>query len=330
MIFTIVLGIVIGLSFIFFVLSLIAMWIQEIIATMLKWRSKHLAKAIKHLIDPSDDEPKALTELKKVLESGVPINPSFLDKPLAAFYDHPIIRGMRKRGKLPSYIPSKEFALVLLDMLSTAGLEDSGVSRGIGSVKAGIGKLKNETTKKALMTIVDAVEDQTTRVDKRLGEARKQIEVWFDSSMERISGWYKRKTQIVAIFVSLFLAVALNVDTIRITSSLWSDALLRLTVQEAAAALAEGEDDVGLKEAYKRLDEVGFPIGWTPEHIPTTDAFNGISKSKIINVLVWLAGLLLTGFAVSQGSPFWFDILRRFTKLRGAGKKPEEEESEAA
>jgi hypothetical protein len=34
-------------------------------------------------------------------------------------------------------------------------------------------------------------------------------------------------------------------------------------------------------------------------------------------------GLLLTAFAISLGSPFWFDLLNKLVKLRGAGKKDE-------
>jgi hypothetical protein len=35
-------------------------------------------------------------------------------------------------------------------------------------------------------------------------------------------------------------------------------------------------------------------------------------------------GILLSGFAAAQGSPFWFDILKKIVNIRGSGKSPDE------
>jgi hypothetical protein len=37
----------------------------------------------------------------------------------------------------------------------------------------------------------------------------------------------------------------------------------------------------------------------------------------------------LTAFAISLGSAFWFDLLNRLVQLRGAGAKPEDNNSNA-
>jgi len=42
-----------------------------------------------------------------------------------------------------------------------------------------------------------------------------------------------------------------------------------------------------------------------------------------------LLGWLLTAFAISLGSAFWFDLLNRLIQLRGAGAKPEDSNSNA-
>jgi hypothetical protein len=39
---------------------------------------------------------------------------------------------------------------------------------------------------------------------------------------------------------------------------------------------------------------------------------------------VKFTGLLLTVIACSLGAPFWFDLLKRFVNIRGAGLKPED------
>jgi hypothetical protein len=41
-----------------------------------------------------------------------------------------------------------------------------------------------------------------------------------------------------------------------------------------------------------------------------------------------LAGLLLTGLAISQGAPFWFDILNKFMVIRSTVKPREKSHEE--
>jgi len=40
-----------------------------------------------------------------------------------------------------------------------------------------------------------------------------------------------------------------------------------------------------------------------------------------------LLGLIITAIAVSQGAPFWFDLLQKLVNIRLAGKKPGERET---
>ncbi len=63
-----------------------------------------------------------------------------------------------------------------------------------------------------------------------------------------------------------------------------------------------------------------FPIGWHDwEEFYAT--FTNIANPG--ELFLKLAGLLLTGLAVSLGAPFWFDILSTVVRIRGTGKKPE-------
>ena len=39
--------------------------------------------------------------------------------------------------------------------------------------------------------------------------------------------------------------------------------------------------------------------------------------------LLKLVGILLTGFAISQGAPFWFDVLNKFMVVRSTVKPAE-------
>ena len=61
----------------------------------------------------------------------------------------------------------------------------------------------------------DAVKDRD--------QLRAEIEHWFDSAMDRVSGWYKRRTQLVICALSLVVTIGLNVNTVSIADRLMSD-----------------------------------------------------------------------------------------------------------
>ena len=95
-----IIEIAIGMVFIWLILSVATMSIQEWIAGFLKWRAKDLEGAIQRLLGD-----KAWAE---------------------QFYNHPLIAGLSKKaGKKPSYIPANKFALTLFDIVMTAGTQES-------------------------------------------------------------------------------------------------------------------------------------------------------------------------------------------------------------
>ena len=78
--------------------------------------------------------------------------------------------------------------------------------------------------------------------DGDLDKARVNLEGWFDASMDRVSGWYKRTTQLWLFVIGMVIAVAMNVNIFSVTESLWRDKELRQAiVTQAEAVAAEGE-----------------------------------------------------------------------------------------
>jgi len=58
------------------------------------------------------------------------------------------------------------------------------------------------------------------------------------------------------------------------------------------------------------LRALGLPIGWTKENRPD-NAWGWGGK---------VFGLVVTGFALMLGAPFWFDTLSKLARLRATGK----------
>ena len=144
--------------------------------------------------------------------------------------------------------------------------------------------------------------------------------------MKRVSGWYKRRSQCVLLSIGLIVASVLNIDTCQIVKSLWKDPVLRESVVMQATELTKQQEEtlktgipedglkritrqqMLLKKSLDQLAESNIPMGW---------------KSKQINEWYWhLPGILLTAFAVSLGAPFWFDLLNKLARLRGASERP--------
>jgi hypothetical protein len=162
--------------------------------------------------------------------------------------------------------------------------------------------------------------------------------------MERVSGWYKRRSQLLLVGFAIAVAIGLNANTLRIAERLEQEPSTRAAVVAAAErSLEEGNAAKGTEaeekekevapaaeekpeaveeikgagehfsEATKELAALKLPFLWGEDNSPST-------MSPIENALGWL----LTVIAISLGAPFWFDALGKLSNLRSAGKKPEE------
>ena len=60
------------------------------------------------------------------------------------------------------------------------------------------------------------------------------LESWFNDGMERVSGWYKRRIQLVTIVVAAGLTVLTNADTFHAASVLWENPTARAAFLEQA------------------------------------------------------------------------------------------------
>src|SRR2546423_868176 len=65
----------------------------------------------------------------------------------------------------------------------------------------------------AVLTLINAAGGDAQK-------ARENIEFWFNTSMDRVSGWYKRRAQRALFVIGLIVAIGLNIDTVRILREL--------------------------------------------------------------------------------------------------------------
>ncbi len=289
-----VLDVAVGLIFVYLLLSIFCTTLNEWIAGILQTRSKTLKQGIAGLLD---NQPFK--------------NATFLE----AFSQHPVISGMSQGPGHPSYLSSRTFATAIIDLV-TPGVQGP---LTVEELVKGVSDLPDGDVKKALVAMLANVQGS---IDK----AQQNIENWFDDSMDRVSGWYKRSAQKWTIGLALALTIMVNADTLNIAYRLWSDPGLRSAFIEGAKQKVQNPqptpsgagqttvDPASLNQLSSQEDLLlGRVLGWT------RDSLN-------VGALTWsqrVLGWILTAIAVSLGAPFWFDILNKFMNIRNAGKPPE-------
>jgi hypothetical protein len=422
--------VVIGLVFIWLVLSTATMQVGEWIANGLKWRAVDLENTIKRMVNDED-----LTRL---------------------FYDHPLIRSLSDakpdQGTRPSYIPANKFSTVLLSIIENAETEGSLLLHGLYavfprleaikpavkrkqagadlerlvelarlSISSGGGNamgnlmltaLQKEITdlgarypelKDSSQLVLEKTEAHKVQIDALIGSLpnaatpggdfdkvlrgtlalrvtnpglrltlsslfigiedssgdclgllRTNIESWFNDSMDRLSGRYKRKAQLTAFIVGLLIATLLNVDTISVSNQLWREPILRQAINADALQILNQSGQTNppaITDLILALQDqslsISLPVGWTFANSTSLAgsacsfapapgstfgfAFGGgcvrpVDTPLSVNGWLWsitkLAGLAMTALAAAQGSSFWFDILVKIVNVRGAGIKP--------
>jgi len=319
----------IGLSFVFLLLSVFASAIQEYIAGILNLRAKTLEKGLANMLEAFPEEAEQAGEPAANDDEAAAAPVTDLKTRL---YEHPLIRATCKTGlirratkRLPSYISPRSFALAVLDTvapdvsLTTANGEKREERDVIAAVRQAIDDAGlPESVERSLLGLLDDARGE-------INQFRHNLEAWFDDTMARVSGWYKRKSQLILVVLGLGIALALNANTLTIGERLWKDPTVRTAVAQAGSQATSGEPSGDVQEAADNIEKVaalGVPLGWTsvkedPRFVGWPwNGDEGWGEFLYHDV----AGWLLTILAISFGAPFWFDTLSRFSRLRSSGK----------
>ena len=276
----------IGLALLFFLLAFAASQIVELISRRMKKRAVDLERTIAAMFKGHrvDD-----TELAGALEE---FKRTSIYKSLHAAAGRSFLGGARK----PSYISAKAFADGVTEMLAHDGALDD--------IPAGLRK---------------RLEPLAREGHAELLAIKAGLETWFDETMQRLEGAYKRWATTVLFAVGLLLAVATNASTVDVAQKLWHDPVTRQAVAASAQnVLQDGAPAAELDtvaETTATIKELSLPVGWKEGEL---DAWKAPGLTQLYTALGWL----LTALLVMLGAPFWFDLLTRLSSLRGAGSKP--------
>ncbi|MEM8610694.1 MAG: hypothetical protein AAGF93_01655 [Cyanobacteria bacterium P01_H01_bin.105] len=185
----------------------------------------------------------------------------------------------------------------------------------------------------SLGLLAERVSHRTDAVDDQLKLFQQELEHWYDRGMDRAAGVYRRNSKIVGILIGVAIAAAVNADTFYIANRLTVDQAVRTSVIQTVnqvsletitspsadtGALSDDLQSLG-NAVQTTLSDYALPIGYAPKLRATQAVLEADWPLPIPRH--WF-GWIVTGVAVSMGSSFWFDALRRVTSVRTSGAKP--------
>ena len=299
-----ILGVAIGIATVCLMFSILASHVQEIWSSFSARRAAALEVALKQMLgDPS-------------------LSRSFFEHPLIQSISFSPTRGSVLRRKAPTqprptYNASDLFGKVLQSVLISAhGLETK-------ELTAIIAALPDSMVKTRIKTLTLGLENDAAACNSA-------IEKWYDDTMDRVNGVYKRDTQVVLLFLGLALAIGCNADLLEISGTLWTSAAARDEVNSVAQMYGCKDSDSCKAPEYQKVRKdleahlTSLPLGYHGADLWVY--WREVLKDwNHLPLRLWasnLCGWLLTAIAISLGAPFWFDLVNKLINIRMVGQKP--------
>lgn len=330
-----IIDLVVGMIFIYFLLSIISSSAVEMFMTGWRIRAKVLGKWLRTIFDTKIEQPDG---------RKIPLGQVIMD--------HCAITALSKPGKAPSYIDAKNFTSALLEKLTYDPNNPESIATDIGQIIEALNKttVLSVELKRALLGYAYEAKDTYEKISKKtfteIEYFRSKVERWFDTSMDRITGTLKtRYVRPITLGVAILTAGLLNADSIAIAKFLYSNPEARTKLAEQAyksasdttymsrlnqlqksnsdtttATIDSIKSDIrksmnNMNDAKATL-EAAIPLGWNKGELQK----NGKWSASLI--VTKITGLLATILAIFMGAPFWFDLLNKIANLRSSGPKP--------
>jgi hypothetical protein len=222
-----------------------------------------------------------------------------------------ILFGATELSGVVERISPKTLVDALFDLENTASTQKEKIKRVIEMLPKAFTSLGGKSvpfeTRANLLKMVD---DEFYSFD----QWREKLETWFGNVMDQSAQQFKAKAKQYVVLFSLVVAIVLGVDTIDIAQRVWNDASYAKQFDNQAALILNSSDEANKQEKldklYSRLDDlqvINIPF-WVQ---PATASQATPARSYDNWLLMRVLGLILTGLAVSQGSSFWYDIIRQ-------------------
>jgi hypothetical protein len=281
-----VLEVALGLILIYYVLGAIVSTVTQTVMESLETRGVALEKYLKRIAGGKTVDLTNLPQIKAL-------------RPIRYVRWWSIFGGSTEEKKLER-IPVETLVDAFFDL---SGLTGRGVVSA-GELTGLIDKLPDSEGKQALL---GWIEQGVTAIN----DLRSRAYSYFGGLLSQAALTFKARARSFVIACSITITVLCGADSIQIAKDLWTDAGLRsLAAHQVQVAASQPDSATPLDGVISQIGALPFFTGWwhaesVPPPAPTADWF--------IYVGLKLLGLAITAAAVSQGSSFWYDLLKKLT-----------------
>jgi hypothetical protein len=283
--------VILGLVLIYYILGAVVSTITKILTESLETRGVALEK---YLLRIAGDKTIDLTNLPQI-RALRPIR-------YANWWN---VFGAGTEEKRVEKIPASTLVDAFFDLSGLSGKP----SYGADELTQVVSQLPESEGKQAMLRWVQqGVTD--------LKELRSRTTDYFTGLLGQAALTFKARARSIVIILSMLITLAFGTDTIQLARDLWTNAALReVAAAQAKTVAAQPQGDVSqLPDLVSSLATYSMRLGWwqAPTTPPPADALSWFTF-----VVLKLAGLGITAVAVSQGSSFWYDVLKRLTGQSG-------------
>jgi hypothetical protein len=344
----------IGLVLVFFLVGSACSFLNELTAAVLNRRAIHLQRWFVKLFGPNEEDKDSFLDhplIRQLRGTRLDLRHDRREASPGVLPAQAVPTGLRRLrySKVPSYVSAATFATTVLSLLGRTD-EGRAAPATAEELKTAIDTRFEESGLQGVLRTL--LNDAGGEID----QLRRRLEQWYDEEMDRLSGWYKRRTKWFLLLWGLGLALLLNVDTALLARTLWTDSTLRSAVVAEAQRVAtpatttpEGSStptttipcpissSAGtatstttpdpldcLAARIDSLQALRLPIGWPGWPFASSTYHGTDSRTPHHPGDWWLKtlGLIITALAAMQGGPFWFDLLGKLINLRLTGPPP--------
>jgi hypothetical protein len=345
-----ILEVAVGLLFVYLVVSLLCSAIGEYIEAKYNNRARYLRRGIELLLNETSGNGDDLAQ--ELYDHGL-VRPFYRD-------------ARRLPSYIPSR--TFTLALWNMATAAGAGNSaGAGVSPNLSEVRQTIvAKVRNKELKTAILTMLDEAQGDTDKARRNIEEwydgMMDRVSGWYKrytSVMMLLLGF------VVAAILNID---TVNIANALAHDSALRSAIVGAAERRMAAPLPAVEENTNpdqeaadrlaseaLRRAYADVSTIGLPIGWVrvvdsnaSRRVPSPPGLLAELDAALASLvppstnredrrrapdtaggwILKIIGIVLTGFAVSQGAPFWFDILNKFMVIRSTVKPAEKSQTQ--
>ena len=329
-----IINIAITLIFIYLASSFIIFAIEEKIILFFDLKAKNLKDVMYGLLgeEPQKGESYgsfSLTERFYERYLNLPVNSSLSSKQQ---------QGKLSKSMVPEQIPAEQFVTDLITVVAEElkyedqdfynKYELTKIIEDINSSNCRFSEKMKRDLSTMLQRAINRFQDKADQV-KYLD---RQLQSWYDMSIEYALEIYDRKRQNFSIILSVIVVLMFNIDTVNIINNLSKSEITSTLSNKITEVIVSNSESNSCSEVnndtefqsciqdqlattFEALDGIdNLPIGWNFS-APLKGQFTPLNFSHIIQAVT---GWIISIIAISQGAPFWFGILNNLINFKSS------------